>query len=190
MGIRIQKAGDRIVQEGLGYLYREDLFNEVLVKRYWTAREYGLATGIMLLAGILLMLGFVLLHYILPVVFVLLFALLYVVYFAFLSLQCEYEYIATNGALDVDLIVAKRKRKRQVSVNTEQLEVFGRWTPEQQARYAKSNLRRLDFCSHQKGKAVLFLVASTKKGRALILIDAEEKIEQNLRRFQPSKETM
>lgn len=39
----------------------------------------------------------------------------------------EYEYIVTNGELDVDKIIAKKKRKRLITVDAKSFEIFGRY---------------------------------------------------------------
>jgi hypothetical protein len=41
------------------------------------------------------------------------------------GLDCEYEYIVTNGELDVDKIIAKRRRKRLLSVRASDFERYG-----------------------------------------------------------------
>lgn len=41
------------------------------------------------------------------------------------GMSVEYEYIVTNGEIDVDKIAAKRKRKRLVTVKAQNFEAFG-----------------------------------------------------------------
>ncbi|WP_297960089.1 hypothetical protein [uncultured Ruminococcus sp.] len=41
--------------------------------------------------------------------------------------KVEYEYAFTNGELDVDKIIAKKKRKEMVSANIRQLTAFGKY---------------------------------------------------------------
>jgi len=45
----------------------------------------------------------------------------------FANLSYEYEYIITNGELDVDKIIGKKKRKRLVSVNSKNFTAFGKY---------------------------------------------------------------
>lgn len=52
---------------------------------------------------------------------------LYGAYYLITSMNVEFEYAITNGELDVDQIIAQRKRKRLVSVNCRQVESFGRY---------------------------------------------------------------
>jgi hypothetical protein len=41
------------------------------------------------------------------------------------SFDCEYEYIVTNGELDVDKIIAKRKRRRLLSIKASDFTGYG-----------------------------------------------------------------
>lgn len=50
-------------------------------------------------------------------------AAIYGVYILITHFNVEYEYILTNGDLDVDKIVAKRKRKRMLSFSTKEFEI-------------------------------------------------------------------
>lgn len=44
------------------------------------------------------------------------------------GLNVEYEYIMTNGELDVDKIIAKKKRKSLISIDLTKLEGFGKYS--------------------------------------------------------------
>ena len=61
------------------------------------------------------------------------------------SMNVEYEYILTNGEMDVDKIVARRRRKRMITVNARKFEAFGPYTPERitPAGYTPAFLRRI-----------------------------------------------
>lgn len=54
-------------------------------------------------------------------------------YYLLTNLDCEYEYIVTNGEIDVDKIIAKRKRVRLITAKAPIFEAFGEYdgnTPE------------------------------------------------------------
>lgn len=83
-----------------------------------------------------------------------------------LTFNIEYEYILTNGELDVDKIVAKRDRKRLLNIEAKNFSEFGRLTQdiidaEYDTRiYAYSDLSRPDICyatfeTQEMGKALL-----------------------------------
>ncbi|MCM1022865.1 MAG: hypothetical protein NC395_02255 [Prevotella sp.] len=48
-------------------------------------------------------------------------------YYLLTGLDCEYEYIVTNGEIDVDKIIAKRKRVRLVTAKASLFEAFGEY---------------------------------------------------------------
>lgn len=47
-------------------------------------------------------------------------------YYLLTGLDCEYEYIITNGELDIDKIIAKRQRKTLITVNISEFTSFGK----------------------------------------------------------------
>jgi len=57
----------------------------------------------------------------------LLFGICYGGYFLLTNLDCEYEYIVTNGDIDIDKIVAKRKRMRLITAKANTFEAFGEY---------------------------------------------------------------
>lgn len=56
----------------------------------------------------------------------LLIALGYLVYYLISMRNVEFEYAFTNGELDIDKIIAQRKRKRLFSANCRDFEAFGK----------------------------------------------------------------
>lgn len=54
----------------------------------------------------------------------------YGVWYLLSSMNVEYEYILTNGEIDIDKIIARRKRKRLITVNTRNFTEMGRYSPE------------------------------------------------------------
>jgi len=54
------------------------------------------------------------------------FGIAYGAYYLLTGVYCEYEYIITNGDIDIDKIVGKRKRTRLVSASVKNFTSFGR----------------------------------------------------------------
>jgi hypothetical protein len=104
-----------------------DIFVEQIVKKVPDAKDnakkVALIAGTIVLAGLLL----VFLMGLFPFNIVLFFGAIYGCYYLFTGLDCEYEYIITNGDLDIDKIIAKRKRKRLISVKISTFEDFGKY---------------------------------------------------------------
>lgn len=109
-----------------------DHFAEQLVKKQ---QGSGAKTRYMLLmvCGILLTLALIVLSLIAgaPLTFVgflLAAAVGYGTYFKMQGMYIEYEYTFTNGELDVDKIIAKKKRKEMLTVNVSKFSEFGRYS--------------------------------------------------------------
>lgn len=48
-------------------------------------------------------------------------------YHLFTNIDCEYEYIVTNGEIDIDKIIARRKRIRLITARASAFEAFGEY---------------------------------------------------------------
>lgn len=107
-----------------------DIFLEYLLDKKNTAADMLKKIGVVLAAvvvmilvmNILALFGSALIAYV-PI------ALAAVVYGAYLLIRnfnIEYEYIFTNGELDIDVIKSRRVRKRLTSLNTKNIELMAR----------------------------------------------------------------
>lgn len=109
-----------------------DVFIEQLIKKRSTSVDL-IKQGLIILAGILiimLLLPFFLTQF-MPFVLVIAVGLVYLAYYLISGMQLEYEYIYTNGEIDVDKIIAKRKRKRITTVRVSSFDEFGPFQMEQ-----------------------------------------------------------
>ena len=101
-----------------------DHYVEQLVVKEKGAKEWGIIAGSVLVAVALSVLSFIFLGAFF-IIFTVGFG--YAAYMLITAQTLEYEYCVTNGDIDIDSIVAKRKRKRIVSVagrKIERLEPF------------------------------------------------------------------
>ncbi|MBP0955485.1 MAG: hypothetical protein J6M90_07570 [Oscillospiraceae bacterium] len=83
-----------------------------------TVKKVLLALAMLLVSAVLFLIFF-------PVGILLIFLVFYGGYYLFTGLYTEYEYIITNGTLDVDKISGKRSRKRLISADIAKFERFG-----------------------------------------------------------------
>ncbi|MDE6425502.1 MAG: hypothetical protein K2K89_05110 [Ruminococcus sp.] len=111
-----------------------DNFAEQLVKKNLTASEKTRHT-VTVIAGVVGTLIFILLGFIMlgrPVLSVLGFILAvgagYGTFNTMQSSYVEYEYAFTNGELDIDKIIAKKKRKALISTDVTKFTAFGKYT--------------------------------------------------------------
>ena len=97
-----------------------DLYSEFLVKKESTAKDtivkYGLIVLTILAAGAGLFIS--------PLLLVLAIALGVACYFVIPRTDLEYEYLFVNGEFDIDMVMAKSKRKKVMSVNLSEADLI------------------------------------------------------------------
>lgn len=109
-----------------------DIYKEQLVKKATTSKEQAKKTVILIggiFTGAAIMM--IVLAYFTSALFLGLVAAVGVVYGAFYfvkDMQTEYEYLFTNGDLDIDKIMGQRKRKRLTTVKIASVTDFGKLT--------------------------------------------------------------
>lgn len=89
----------------------------------------------------------------------------------------EFEYSYTNGELDIDCIIAQRRRKRVASVTCAKVESYGRFQPEKMAG------RKFD-CTVMAAPELrmegnyYFTYRSKKNGHTLVVFHPDERVQQ------------
>ncbi len=150
-----------------------DTFFEQIVKKKKTAMEWGgiVATMVIavVLAVVLLMLNFPLLSPLLVI------GVGYGAWWLVTGLNAEYEYCVTNGDIDIDLIVAKRKRKRIVSVVGRKVESL---LPYDAAKVDEKAYQRVVIAAPSKKETGLwcFTYHSKKNGHTLVVFQPEQRV--------------
>lgn len=105
--------------ENDGYIYWKDCGKE---ENYFWLYDYILY----IFGSLFVALAIVLFLGISPISTILLIVLGYLVYYLISLRKIEYEYAFTNGELDIDKIIAQRKRKRVFSASCRDFEAFGK----------------------------------------------------------------
>jgi hypothetical protein len=100
------------------------------------------------------------------------------------GMNIEYEYSLTNGELDIDTIIAQRKRKRLLSLKVRDVEDFGRYNaPEQEG---KTYQTKIFACDHPLGEELWYFVTQHReKGKTLVVFNASEKMLEGMKPFLP-----
>ena len=105
-----------------------DYFTEYLVKRRKNIADFLImflaAFGGVFITLFLFLSGLLFVKLIGQVLTIGVVALWWGVYFLITSRSIEFEYIVTNGELDVDKVIGKRKRKRLISVKAKESELI------------------------------------------------------------------
>ena len=107
-----------------------DIFVEQIVKKTASGKDWALRILIGIAMGILTAVSLFIFFFILPIpaAGVLLVAgIFWGGYRLITNSDCEYEYIVTNGEIDIDKIIAKRKRVRLITAKASVFEAFGEY---------------------------------------------------------------
>ncbi len=173
---------------------------EELVKRQKTIKDYILEV-LIIIAGFVLTITLFALYTILPqampnfagsllstLCFVLIFGVWYGVYNLRLAQSIEFEYSFINGSVDIDKIIAKKKRKRVVSFDIKDAELMARIDDDEHNSVYKNTPQGVSVinCTAPGNGEVYFVYVTEGNKRRLILISPSERMIEGLWKHNPS----
>ncbi len=149
-----------------------DTFVEQIIYHKKTKTQVALAMLIMALTSILIVMSFLLLQ---SLALILLLPIGYGMWWLLSGMNIEYEYCITNGDIDVDRIIARRKRERVVSVSLKKLESAGRYEPE---KWKNRQVDRVVIASASEKEEGLYCFSyrSKKRGYTLVVFQPNERV--------------
>lgn len=165
-----------------------DTFMEKLVARKKTLTDYLIIAATVI--GTLLLIFVVLsIPILIRLGLSLLFAagIAYLGYWVITSRNIEYEYIVTNGDLDIDIIISKRKRKRIFSASCKDFDIV---SPVKSSRFDQSVQgikNRIDASSSIDSPDAYFITLNYNGERTLVIFEPTEKMLNNFRLYIPRK---
>lgn len=124
-----------------------DTFKEYMITRYQDTKDKVKIFALIFLCTLLLFLVILFMDVLAPVLGFAIFAVLaafYGAYYYASMKKVEYEYIFTNGDLDIDKIMGQRKRKRLATIDVSTLLQFGKITDEKRAEILSSEHTVID----------------------------------------------
>lgn len=98
-----------------------DIFKEQMIKKLPSTKDMVLKALIIGGAAIVVVAGFLFIQIIAPVLAA---GVIFLAYYGIGMLNVEYEYIFTNGELDIDCIYAKSRRKRVFNATVKDFEIM------------------------------------------------------------------
>ncbi len=156
-----------------------DIFVEQLVKKKKSTGQIAAIAGTILLALLLLAASILLIGILGPLSAILIVAVFYGAWYLLTSQNIEYEYCVTNGDIDIDRIVAQRKRERIVSVAGRKIESAGRYVPEKWAG-RKVDRTVIAAPSDQEDNLYYFTYHSKKRGNTLVIFQPDDRVKESL----------
>lgn len=157
-----------------------DIFVEQIVKKNFTAKDYLIFTGIVLLGILITLLAVLLLP---PIAFFVLAAVCVGAYYAITSRNLEFEYSVTNGEITIDKIIYKRKRKRLFSIDAHAIEEMGEYRAE---KHRERNYGKRYFATaFEDGRDSWYFTANSQKygGHVLVVFQPDEKVMNAVKPF-------
>lgn len=113
--------------------------------------------------------------------------LIYLGYLVITSRNVEYEYILTNGDLDIDMIVSKRKRKRIFSASSKEFEVIAPVNSSSFSQSVQSIKNRIDASSYIDSPDAYYITLNYKNNKTMVIFEPDERMLNNFKFYIPRK---
>ena len=117
-----------VIIDNITLKYKEnfmDTYSEQLVKKTMTSMD-SLKKTLFFVGGVILAIVFLILTFTLsPFMLFAVAIVIYGIYWLMTGTNVEYEYIVTNGEIDIDKIISQRKRVNLLSVSAKEITNFG-----------------------------------------------------------------
>lgn len=158
-----------------------DTFIEYIVKKKKTARDYLIITAIIAALILLAALCLFLNRRLFGIPFILFVFACWGAYILLTGSNIEFEYILTNTELDIDKIIARRSRKRVITVNFKEIEKCAKFSPEEE-----TNISRIEaLYGDIKSGSVYFVDFSRDGERIRVLFEPNERILNEIKKINP-----
>lgn len=156
-----------------------DSFVEQLVKKKKSVGQILVIAATILLALVLLAISILLIQFTGALSMLIAVGVFYGAWYLLTAQNIEYEYCVTNGDIDIDRIVAQRKRQRIVSVSGKKIESAGRYLPE---KWAGRPMDRTVIAapSAREDNLYYFTYRSKKRGHTLVVFQPNERVKNSL----------
>ncbi|MBR6524190.1 MAG: hypothetical protein IKT39_06260 [Clostridia bacterium] len=161
-----------------------DMFTECLLKRRKHFKEYAIIFPLIILgfAGTLFYLLFIWRSIISGVGFAAVVVMWWAISLGVTNQNKEFEYTVTNNYIDIDEIIAQKKRKRLISFNAKDIE---KMAPIEQLDENETFAKTIDASAHDDRFDVYFISAVVKGEKTKILVNPSRKMLDILKTFRP-----
>lgn len=165
-----------------------DTYTEQIVKRKKRAADYALIALSVFGGAVLSVVALLVNAMIFGLGWIIVAFVWYGVYLLVNSRNLEYEYIVTNGELDIDKIIAKNGRKRIITVDFREIELCARVNDNEfRAQYENTAgiAQVLELAGDMKSDNVYFADFHSGGERKRILFEPEKKVLDGLKQVNP-----
>ncbi len=113
--------------------------------------------------------------------------LVYIIFRVGTSINVEYEYVFTNGVLDIDKIIDRRNRKSLVSFNTREIEIMATVKSTAFKTYKDSNIKKIYACSSVSDEGTYFVVYKNGEDLQMLFFNPNDTVKGWISRLNPQK---
>ncbi len=160
-----------------------DTYFEQLVPIKSTGKTKALFFGIWIAAILLVAACMLFLWFYIPsIALLLVFALLYGAYKLSLMLFVEYEYIITNGSVDIDKITAKSSRKRIACFELSEVQSLERYNP---AKKPTGEFKKSVVACNPNDEAYSMIITKSNGDRLFVVYAPNERMKEASCKFLP-----
>lgn len=161
-----------------------DLYYELLVKKEQTAKDSVTKYGLIVLTVLAAAAGL----FITPLMLVAAIALGVACYFIIPKTDLEYEYLFINGELDIDMVMAKSKRKKVRSINIQEADLVAPLNSHRLDYYNNNQkMKVLDYSSGNAEHKRFAVIAKADSDTCKIIIEPDKEMAEAIKNSAPSK---
>jgi len=113
--------------------------------------------------------------------------IIYLAYRLIRARNIEYEYLVTNGDLDIDIIIDQRKRKRIFSANCKDFDILAKVKSRHFNSSVQNIQKRIIAASDINSPDAYFFTMNYQGEKTLVVFEPDERMLNNFRLFIPRK---
>lgn len=161
-----------------------DLYTELLVKKKRTAKDSLIKYGMIGFTAVLTAAG-LFFH---PLILIGAVAAGIGCYFLLPRTDLEYEYLFVNGEFDIDMVMAKSKRKKVMSVNLSEADLIAPLNSHKMDYYnGNSRMKTLDYSSGNPEHKRFAIIMKAGGENSRIIIEPDDEMAKAIKNSAPSK---
>lgn len=163
-----------------------DFYKDLLVPRKQDFSKTFLKMCLIALAATIIVWSLILLGSLAAIVII---GIIYFTWYIIKYFDIEYEYIVTNGELDVDIIYGKKTRKRLGTANSKNIEILAPYTDD--VKINGEIKKKFDASSGIKENKKYYVIFNHREhGRTLIIFEPTTEMLENIKFYCRSKVTI
>ncbi len=154
-----------------------DMYAEYIVKKKTDFKTSLIKAGIVLASVVLMYIALLLTQQVVIIMPASVALVAWAGYHVYIQFNVEYEYIVTNGELDIDRIVARRGRRRIINVKTNAYELIAPYDDAHRAAYEQGEFKKtIDARSGPNAEGWFVIANHRDQGRIRILFEPTPKM--------------